>query len=78
MVGPHTLFWCLQSGGLERRQSQDVRQSKSTVSYAFDHNALQGVVLVGDLGFGARGEMPGPYRPAWLASACDISMGDEW
>ena len=76
--GRHTLFWCLQAGGLERRQLQDVRQSEDMVSYGFNHNALQGVVLVGDLGFGARGEMPRPYPPPWLKIASEMRMGEDW
>ena len=94
MVGPSHTARCLQAGGLERRQLQRFTQSKDAVHYALHDDALHGVVLVGDLGFSARGEGPrdhyaalaldarggGPRgtHPAWLADASEISMGDDW
>lgn len=78
MVGPSHTAWCLQAGGLERRQSQRFTQSKDTVHFSLDDDALHGVVLVGDLGLDARGEGPRYPHLAWGAAACEISMGDDW
>ena len=78
MVGPSHTAWCLQAGGLERQQSQHFRQPKDALHYSLDDDALHGVVLVGHLGLNARGEGPANPRPAWLAAACEISMGDDW
>lgn len=94
MVGPSHTAWCLQAGGLERRQSQRFTQPQDTVHFSLDNDALHGVVLVGDLGVNARGEWPltsyaalawdfrgegpGDFYPAWLADASEISMGEDW
>ena len=73
---PHT--GCLQAGGLERRHSQHSRRAEDAVHPSLDDDALHGVVLVGDLGFSARGEEPTDPDPPWLATASDMSMGEDW
>ena len=45
---------------------------------SLDGDALHGVVLVGDVGLGARGELPLALKPAWLKAACEVSMGEDW
>ena len=75
-----THVWCWQAGGLERSPGDSARfkPSKGGVRASLDGDALHGVVLVGDLNLGPRGELPLPSRPQWLKAACEVSMGDEW
>ena len=72
---------CLQAGGLERgpEDAESFRETnRESVNITLGTNALHGVMLVGDLSLGPRGELPVAIRAAWLDTAREISMGDDW